>query len=53
MRNILEEKIKAMQNQPESVRIRTALILTACVTIIIILVWVALLLPAQLRISAH
>lgn len=53
MRNFIEEKIKQIQSQPDNVRIRTVVVLTAIATIIIVIVWVALLLPAQLRIATH
>ncbi|MEO6077642.1 MAG: hypothetical protein ABIP54_02555 [Candidatus Andersenbacteria bacterium] len=53
MKNFIEEKIKEIQQQPEQKRARTVLIFTVCMAIIVILVWVALLLPAQLRIAAH
>jgi hypothetical protein len=53
MKNFIEEKIKAIQQQPDNVRARTVLIFTISMAIVVILVWLALLLPAQLRIAAH
>ena len=53
MRNFIEEKIRSIQAQPDHVRTRTVIVCTIVVTIIVILIWAALLLPAQLRIAAH
>lgn len=53
MKDFFEKKIRSIQQQPDNVRARTVLILTICATIVVVLMWAALLLPAQLRIAAH
>ncbi|MCE9643290.1 MAG: hypothetical protein K8Q97_03150 [Candidatus Andersenbacteria bacterium] len=53
MKNFIEKKIRDIQQQPDNVRARTVLIFTVCATIVVVLMWVALLLPAQLRIAVH
>lgn len=53
MRTFIEKKIKEIQGQPDHIRNRTVIVFTVCVTIVIVLLWASLLLPAQLRISAY
>lgn len=48
MRDTIEHHIKRIQQHPEHKKLRLVFILTLIASIIIILVWVFLLLPAQL-----
>jgi hypothetical protein len=51
MRQKIEAKIEDVQSRPEHKRHRTVLVLTLIGGIIIVLVWVFLLLPAQLQLA--
>ncbi|MDA1169419.1 MAG: hypothetical protein O3A36_03720 [bacterium] len=51
MRQIIEDKIEEIGQQPEHKRHRKVLVLTIIFGLAVVAVWVFLLLPAQLKLS--
>lgn len=49
MRQLIEDKIEEIGQQPEHKRHRTVVLLTIIIGLLVVAVWVFLLLPAQLQ----